>query len=65
MKISEEQIYKLFHLAHATTFIGSMIGGKSQAERKDFVNSIVNQQSSQVIDTRDFELMKLASDGND
>lgn len=65
MKISEKQIYRLFHLVHASTFISTTIGGTTQKDRKEMVEDIVNQQSKQVIDTRDFELMKLASDEND
>ena len=62
MKISEKQIYELFHIVHASSFISSTIGGKTQQERKNFVNQIIDQQSRQVIDTRDFELMKLADE---
>ena len=34
------------------------------ADRSDLVNTIVNQQSREIVDTRDFELMKLMSDEN-
>ena len=59
MKISEKQIYQLFHLAYATTFNSNTFGGLTQKDRKEFVQDIVDQQSKKVVDTRDFELMDL------
>lgn len=59
MKISEKQIHQLFHICYASTFNSNNFGGFSQKERKEFVQDIVDQQSKEIVDTRDFELMKL------
>jgi hypothetical protein len=64
MKISEKQIYQLFHIVHGSCMNTNVFGGMSQQLRKEFIKTIVDQQSNQIVDTRDFELMKLASDEN-
>ena len=64
MKISEKQIYQLFHVVHSSCLNSNTFGGMNQVARKDFIKTIVDQQSSEVVDTRDFELMKLLSDNS-
>ena len=64
MKISEKQIYELYHIVAHTRNVSTSFGGYGQSARQSLVQTILNQQSKEVVDTRDFELMKLASDEN-
>jgi hypothetical protein len=66
MKISERQIHQIFQIAFGTINISGNIGGYNPKKRIEIINDIMNQQSDEVADTRDFELMKLATeDEND
>jgi len=62
MKITEKQIHQLFLISFGSTSIGSSIGGYNQETRLQIINNIMSQQSDNLMDTRDFEIMKLALD---
>ena len=62
MKISEKQILSLVRIVSHTYLDSGTIGDFTQSDRQILIDEIVEQQSEEVVDTRDFELMKLASD---
>ena len=62
MKISEKQIISLFRIVSHTYNDSQTIGDFTYTDRQELINDIVEQQNDEVVDTRDFELMKLASE---
>lgn len=65
MKITEGQILKLFRIVSHTNTNSGTVGSFTQEQRKDLITQIISQQSNEIVDTGDFELMKLASDADD
>ena len=64
MKISENQILALFRIVSHTCNDSTTFGTYSYSDRQELIDEIVEQQNDEVVDTRDFELMKLMSDEN-
>jgi hypothetical protein len=54
MKITEKQLLMLIDIAKASTNLVGSFGGYSPQDRVRLVNEIINQQSNEVVEVKDF-----------